>query len=263
MSVAVVAGAVVASVVGSTLLSIVGFYLFTRHRNARRKKREEQRRQEEEVIVNAALDRAIVSYIAKESPPTTPDRQDMGRRAMAEEAIGLEQRPTFLAVPPRSPSRRQPSLATISIPPRTSATISSVSSSPTQSPIHPVIVSSEPLPLSLRSPTPPSQNPSSTSNYLIGSPPPGPPPAMPLPQLPNTTYMSRKGPRRTPSRSTPDDSGRVYGDILKSPLEPNTPVSPSVSSQICLQEPSRRVGGSDEAQQPEGEESNRPLNRAP
>jgi hypothetical protein len=60
MSLAIIA--IVVTAVGTCLLSLFGYFLFT-HRHRRK-----QRANEEEKEVNAALDRAIVSYIAKEDP---------------------------------------------------------------------------------------------------------------------------------------------------------------------------------------------------
>ncbi|KAK4238536.1 hypothetical protein C8A03DRAFT_15011 [Achaetomium macrosporum] len=53
--------AIVVSIFGSALLSILGVYLFLRRRREARRQR-----QEHEKVASAALDRAIVSYIAKE-----------------------------------------------------------------------------------------------------------------------------------------------------------------------------------------------------
>ncbi|KAK4183451.1 hypothetical protein QBC35DRAFT_98375 [Podospora australis] len=58
----IVGVAIAAAVVGTILLSLLAFCLFMRRRKAK------QRAQEEENEVNAALDRAIVSYIVKELP---------------------------------------------------------------------------------------------------------------------------------------------------------------------------------------------------
>ncbi|KAK4177094.1 hypothetical protein QBC36DRAFT_310465 [Triangularia setosa] len=62
VSPAIVGIAVAASVIGSSLISLLAFFLFIRRRKAK------QREQEEENEVNAALDRAIVSYIVKGLP---------------------------------------------------------------------------------------------------------------------------------------------------------------------------------------------------
>ncbi|KAK3323782.1 hypothetical protein B0T19DRAFT_443254 [Cercophora scortea] len=62
--------AVVASAVGSSLLSFLGVFLFARYRRAKRKRREEEQ------DLNAALDRAVVSYIVNELPPSCPTNED-------------------------------------------------------------------------------------------------------------------------------------------------------------------------------------------
>ncbi|KAK4032288.1 hypothetical protein C8A01DRAFT_20627 [Parachaetomium inaequale] len=62
ISVPIAIAAIVATAVGTCLLSLLGYYLFTRRRKAK------HREHEEEKEVNAALDRAIVSYIVKELP---------------------------------------------------------------------------------------------------------------------------------------------------------------------------------------------------
>jgi hypothetical protein len=78
MSVTIIA--IVVTAVGTCLLSLLGYFLFT-HRHRRK-----QRANEEEKHVNAALDRAIVSYIAKEDPraqaPSAPERQGPSPLAM-------------------------------------------------------------------------------------------------------------------------------------------------------------------------------------
>jgi hypothetical protein len=70
MSLAIIA--IVVTAVGTCLLTLLGYFMFT-HRHRRK-----QRANEEEKEVNAALDRAIVSYIAKEEPgaqgPSAPER---------------------------------------------------------------------------------------------------------------------------------------------------------------------------------------------
>jgi hypothetical protein len=62
ISVPIAIAAIVATAVGTCLLSLLGYYLLTRRRKAKRREHEEEKE------VNAALDRAIVSYIAKEAP---------------------------------------------------------------------------------------------------------------------------------------------------------------------------------------------------
>ncbi|AEO66543.1 uncharacterized protein THITE_2114685 [Thermothielavioides terrestris NRRL 8126] len=64
--------AIVLSVFGSAAFSVLGAYLFMRRRRARR------RGQEQEQVANQALDRAIVSYIAKEFP-SQQAAQPLGR----------------------------------------------------------------------------------------------------------------------------------------------------------------------------------------
>lgn len=70
MSLAIIA--IVVTAVGTCLLTLLGYFLFT-HRHRRK-----QRANKVEKDVNAALDRAIVSYIAKEDPnaqgPLAPER---------------------------------------------------------------------------------------------------------------------------------------------------------------------------------------------
>lgn len=199
MSVAVVAGAVVASIVGSTLLSVLGFYVFVLRRRTKQQEREEKKKQEEEeqaekkrqedeVHVNAALDRAIVSYIAKESPSSiSADQQIIGQAATSEDAGLGEQRPRqqYLSPPPTHAHRPRPSVAAYWSP-------------PPQSPLREIDYSA------------------------ITSPPPGPPPTGPLPQIPPRASHARKHSRKkSATRSSPDnsDTSDVYTEILTSPLE--------------------------------------------
>lgn len=62
ISVPIAIAAIVSTAVGTCLVSLLLYYLVIRHRKAK------QRAHEEEKEVNAALDRAIVSYIVKELP---------------------------------------------------------------------------------------------------------------------------------------------------------------------------------------------------
>ncbi len=62
ISVPIAIAAIVSTAVGTCLISLLLYYLVIRHRKAK------QRAHEEEKEVNAALDRAIVSYIVKELP---------------------------------------------------------------------------------------------------------------------------------------------------------------------------------------------------
>lgn len=54
--------AIVVTAVGTCIVSLLGYYLFIRRRRAKHQAHEEEKE------VNAALDRAIVSYIVKEHP---------------------------------------------------------------------------------------------------------------------------------------------------------------------------------------------------
>ncbi|KAK1752238.1 hypothetical protein QBC47DRAFT_68638 [Echria macrotheca] len=213
VSVAVVAGAVVASVVGSAVLSILGFYFFVYRRRAKREERDEQKRKEEEVDVNAALDRAIVSYIAKESPtPTTPNMQGIGTAMAIGTPTESERRPSFLVPPPLN-SPQRPRRPTITIP----------SSPPPRSPAE---TFGSPSGVSQFSTSPLSPQRSATYSAVMSSPP-GPPPKGPLPQLPKGPNTPVKSSRRNPSSSSLKN-GEVYNDIIIRPLEvPSAVVSPS------------------------------------
>ncbi|KAK0715101.1 hypothetical protein B0H67DRAFT_234262 [Lasiosphaeris hirsuta] len=99
--------AIVVSVAGSSLLSLLGCYLFVR----RHKKK--QKLKEEELDVNLALDRAIVSYIAKESPTPTTRPHQIGRAVMLGDNINKEARqrrlkPSLVLSPLRQASLRSP-----------------------------------------------------------------------------------------------------------------------------------------------------------
>ncbi|KAK3353315.1 hypothetical protein B0T25DRAFT_208125 [Lasiosphaeria hispida] len=106
--------AIVVSVIGSSLLSLLGCYLFMR----RHKKK--QKLKEEELDVSLALDRAVVSYIAKEAPTLTTPAYQIGRAIMLNddnnrEARPRRSRPSLLLSPPRQASLR--SIKTPKIPP--------------------------------------------------------------------------------------------------------------------------------------------------
>ena len=73
LSTTVAAIAIAVSGVGSSLVSLLAVWLFMRRRRAK------QRANEEEKEVNAALDRAIVSYIVKEQDPSSQDGQSPGQ----------------------------------------------------------------------------------------------------------------------------------------------------------------------------------------
>ncbi|KAK3391277.1 hypothetical protein B0H63DRAFT_447326 [Podospora didyma] len=98
--------AVVASVIGSSLFSLLGFYLFIRHRKAQEKQQEEEQEAVQEV--NAALDRAIVSYIVKEHPSPTDmdsDPQQQKQQQKIGYAVMSEPRDSTSSsiIPPGSP----------------------------------------------------------------------------------------------------------------------------------------------------------------
>jgi hypothetical protein len=69
VSVSQAAIAVVAAIIGSSLISLVGFYLFVRYRRSKQRELEATERE-----ANAALDRAVVSFIDKSdlASPVTP-----------------------------------------------------------------------------------------------------------------------------------------------------------------------------------------------
>ncbi|KAK3688237.1 hypothetical protein B0T22DRAFT_148458 [Podospora appendiculata] len=71
ISIANASVAVVASAVGSSLLSFLGVFLFARFRRAKRKRREEEQ------DLSAALDRAVVSYIVNELPACPPNEDPL------------------------------------------------------------------------------------------------------------------------------------------------------------------------------------------
>lgn len=233
VSLPVVAVAVVVSIVGSTLLSILGFYIFAKRRGAKKKSEEQQlelqKRQEEEVHVSAALDRAIVSYIAKESPPTSPDGPGAGQMPNIQDMVSNERHPLFLLPPPRSSHRPLP-------PPPAAMSPLTSPRSPPQPPTYPAVPTharsrSSPSISSLppqsphghvrthSSPDSPPRSPPRTASYAL--PPlssPGPPPTAPLPQLPSTTYVPKRSLRRKASRPRLDENDQIYGEVLRTPL---------------------------------------------
>ncbi|KAK0620127.1 hypothetical protein B0T14DRAFT_496723 [Immersiella caudata] len=266
VSVAIVAIAIVASIVGSTLLSILGFWIFVKRRGAKKKQEEQQleqqKCQDEEVHVSAALDRAIVSYIAKESPPTSPDSQGLGPSPTIEGVLSNEPLPMFFAPPPRSVHRPLP-------PPHLSASLAP-SKSPSHGPIYRTHTRSHSTGSILTSPPRGSQPPSrhirthsapkspprislQTAGNAIPRPsPPGPPPTGPLPQLPSTTYVHRK-----PSRKKViEDEEQTYGAIITRPLT-NT----SAPSPVCDKAPMPPTaeGEYDTASRSERRDPNWPL----
>ncbi|KAK1836846.1 hypothetical protein QBC39DRAFT_59861 [Podospora conica] len=216
ISVTMVAVAIVASVVGSTFFSILGFYLFVFRRRKRQQKEHEAKCKEDELDVNAALDRAIVSYIAKESPGMmSPGTQKMGQAMMMDDMVASGPPPTpFLTVPPAYRGHRpRPSLPSNG---------------------SPRMVSAATMPGHTRHGSIPPQI-SDLSGFVSppGRVPPGPPPTIPLPEIPPTPRTPRtprlpaKTFKRTPSRTSPDSAERIYAQILTQPLQPTPTVSPT------------------------------------
>ncbi|KAK0641348.1 hypothetical protein B0T16DRAFT_213878 [Cercophora newfieldiana] len=274
VSVAVVAIAVVASIVGSTLLSILGFYIFVNRRGAKKKKADEQlleqqKQQEEEVHVSAALDRAIVSYIAKESPPTSPDSQSLGPSPTIEEVLSKEPRLMFLAPPPRSSHRPLPPTPPAPLaaqltsprspPPRPHTHIRSHSTGSILAP--PPRASEAPGGHTRARSTPksPPRSPLRTPTHTAPPSPPGPPPTGPLPQLPSTTYVQRRPSRKKAARAEQEDRERVYRGILSRPLTNTTIPSPISPGAPVSPKSSGVMGGVDAAPGPDRRDSNWPL----
>ncbi|KAK4227169.1 hypothetical protein QBC38DRAFT_200155 [Podospora fimiseda] len=232
VSPAVVGGAVAASVVGSSLLSFIAVWLYLRKRKAK------QRELEEENEVNAALDRAIVSYIVKEhpSPQGSAGYGTSGNNQMREHPPG-DEKPEDLEPIPLSPLSPQ---------------------SPPLSGNSGQALISDAFP-ELETERPPIPTPSPRSG-----PPPRPPRPAPLSLLPqddappsprtrlpakahksskslgsaasstnasfydhstasSSTGVSRAFSRQTASSHFMDEAEKVYGDILTSPLEINSP----------------------------------------
>ncbi|KAK4448401.1 hypothetical protein QBC34DRAFT_426472 [Podospora aff. communis PSN243] len=263
VSVAIVAIAIVASIVGSTLLSILAFWIFVKRHGAKKKQEEQQleqqKRQEEEVHVSAALDRAIVSYIAKESPPTSPDSQGLGPSPAIEDVLSNKPWPMFLAPPPRSMNRPLP-------PPPQSALLPK--NPPLHSPMYRTHSRSHSTGSILTSPPrrlqPPNRHirthsaPKSPPRSPVRSPssaipplsPPGPPPTGPLPQLPSTTYVQRQPSRR----KLMEDEEQTYGPILHSPM-----TSTGAHSPIYAPESPAAEREYDTVSRPERRDSNWPL----
>lgn len=219
-----VAVAIVASVVGSTFFSILGFYLFVFRRRKRQQKKHQEKRKEDELDVNAALDRAIVSYIAKESPGImSPGTQKMGQAMMMDDMVAS-------GPPPRTPSGPPPT-PFLTVPPayrghRPRPSLPSNGS--------PRMASATTMPGHTRHGSIPPQL-ADLSGFMSppGRSPPGPPPTIPLPVIPPTPKTPRT-PRlpartfkRTPSRTSPDSAERIYTRILTQPLQPTPTVSPT------------------------------------
>ena len=102
MSISQAIVAVVAAVIGSSLLSLLGFYAFLRYRKAKRK------REEEEQNVNDALDRAIVSYIVKEHPGSANATGSPGQGQQMHQQMQERLQDSEPPSPPRSESQPGP-----------------------------------------------------------------------------------------------------------------------------------------------------------
>ncbi|KAK3486063.1 uncharacterized protein B0T23DRAFT_244996 [Neurospora hispaniola] len=195
--------AVVVAIIGSSVLSLAGFYLFVRYRKRKQKQKEEDQN------VSDALDRAIVSYIVNDQASPTKSGDP------------------FSPTGPPGPIH----LETIQ---------EAHTPSPTQGPQPPPV--RRPSQAYLPSPTPwtPQFEPSadmsqgkmgqavgrkySTSSDIF-LPSPGPPPTIPLPTPPTTQDIRRN----ISTRYAPECSKSVYGDILARPLE-TVPTNTSVMS---------------------------------
>ncbi|KAK4095953.1 hypothetical protein N658DRAFT_511623 [Parathielavia hyrcaniae] len=134
--------AIVATAVGACLLSLLGFYLFSRRRKAKR------RADEAEKEANAALDRAIVSYIVKDQPSPAgsaaqvPPQQDGPGPAAMTPALGAKMGSHEPHGPPHTPSGpARPVFGRIQSLRRTESTASDsrLSSGRTSSPLTPSV----------------------------------------------------------------------------------------------------------------------------
>ncbi|KAK4169666.1 hypothetical protein QBC43DRAFT_351745 [Cladorrhinum sp. PSN259] len=253
VSPAVVGGAVAASVVGSCLLSFVAVWLYMRKRKAK------QRELEEENEVNAALDRAIVSYIVKEHPSPQGSAGYGAAIQMREGAVG-DEKPEDLEPLPLSPQSlqsppltAQPALISQALtelqtePPLQSQSLPKMRQSmdsqrPSQSSTRPRRPA-RPQPLSLQPqaftspripPSPPSpktrlpakaHNPSKSLASIASA---STNASMYDPSTASSsTGISRAFSRPTASSHFMDEAEKVYGDILTSPLEVTSPPPPT------------------------------------
>ncbi|KAK3337960.1 hypothetical protein B0H65DRAFT_308685 [Neurospora tetraspora] len=196
--------AVVVAIIGSSVLSLAGFYLFVRYR-----KRKQKQKEEEEQNVSDALDRAIVSYIVKDQASPTKDGDPFSPTGPPEpihlETIEEVQTPPP-AQGPQPPPVRRPSQAYR--PPQTPQT-PQFEAPPDISP--------------RRIGQAVSKDYSYNSDILLPSP--GPPPTCPLPTPPATKDIRRN----ISIRYAPECNKSVYGDILTRPLE-TVPTNTSVMS---------------------------------
>ncbi|KAK0726320.1 hypothetical protein B0T21DRAFT_413657 [Apiosordaria backusii] len=240
VSPAIVGIAVAASVVGSSLISLLAFFLFMRRRKAK------QREQEEENEVNAALDRAIVSYIVKELPPS--DQGSGGQQTTQQQSEyevireDDEARPTFEdsptnptelhyveELPPTPPSPQSGDIPIQTVP-------QPMAQPPLIHPTLETITETLPRPRSQKLTKPPparmrsysQTTPSSrimegyfghhqhsASDVSNGS------TWYPPSTTPSSIGLNRAFSRRTASSHFLDSADQVYGDILTSPMERN------------------------------------------
>ncbi|WPJ61767.1 hypothetical protein SMAC4_00775 [Sordaria macrospora] len=182
--------AVVVAIIGSSLLSLAGFYLFVRYRKRKQKKKEEEQN------VSDALDRAIVSYIVKDQTSPTSNDGDPSSPTGPPETIHLETIEEVNTPPPDMgplpPPVRRPSQAY----------------RPSQTPQTPQF--EPPAGISPRQ-----IGQAVSKDYSIDTlPSPGPPPTIPLPTPPATKDIRRN----ISIRHAPESRDSVYGDILARPL---------------------------------------------
>ncbi|KAK4199226.1 hypothetical protein QBC40DRAFT_85718 [Triangularia verruculosa] len=240
--------AVAVSVVGSSLISLLVFFLIMRRRKAK------QREQEEENEVNAALDRAIVSYIVKELPsPRGPGgQQGAQQQPENDEQAAFQQRspgptepgptnlPNFLSMeelPPTPPSPQsgvipiqtmhQPSPQPMAQPPPLRPLLKKTAQTLPRSKSQRI---TKPPPVRMRSYSQTTPYPqvrddyfghkTSASDASNGS-------AWHQPSMtPSSIAISRAFSRRTASSHFIDSAEKMYGDILTSPLEKDPLVVP-------------------------------------
>ncbi|KAK3398304.1 hypothetical protein B0T20DRAFT_453084 [Sordaria brevicollis] len=224
--------AVVVAIIGSSVLSLAGFYLFVRYRKRKQKQKEEEQN------VSDALDRAIVNYIVKDqaSPTTITSNKDGGGEPSSptsgqpEPPIHLETIQEAETPPPisgggaigiqapRPPPVRRPSQAY-----RPAAQ--------QQTPQTPQFgalsddISPRKIGQALSKDYSPIPSVPGSAGTLLPSP--GPPPTIPLPTPPATKDIRRNiSIRYAPSEGRQDS---VYGDILARPLT-NTSVMSGATS---------------------------------
>ncbi|KAK4652278.1 hypothetical protein QC762_609710 [Podospora pseudocomata] len=248
VSPAIVGIAVAVSVVGSSLISLLVFFFFTRRRKAK------QRAQEEENEMNAALDRAIVSYIVKELPSpqgSTGQQTGQGQFWIEDKEEGdagnsfapsppgpTEPTPTGPSdlhhveeLPPTPPSpqsgmipiQEMPSPQPSTQPPSSRSSLDRVPRGMPRSRSHRSPRMAKPPPAHMRSHSQTTPSPRVRSGYFGHQPSASDAsggsawyqPSM----TPSSIAISRALSRRTASSHFMDSAEKIYGDILTSPLE--------------------------------------------